>query len=182
MRKGCVAVLSAILVFWSTATANLSIPIITYLSSPAAVNFKPVKISSVRQQHCLAKAIYFEARNQSQEGKVGVATVVLNRLKWWKKYNDTCDVVFDGCNFSWVCQLKVPRKPFDTTGIEEDQAWQETLELARTTMIQYNKKGFKDVTHGATYFHGITIEPPYWVGTEIIRSVRIDDHIFYKRL
>ncbi len=35
---------------------------------------------SQREEHCLAQAIYFEARSESEKGQAAVAQVVLNRV------------------------------------------------------------------------------------------------------
>ena len=55
-----------------------------------------------KQRTCLALAVFHEGRNQSVEGQIAIATVVLNRVMANFK-SSICEVVFDGCQFSWVC-------------------------------------------------------------------------------
>src|ERR671914_1597842 len=66
---------------------------------------------------CLTQAIYYEARNQSDDGQRAVAQVVLNRVRH-PAYPDTvCGVVFQGserrtgCQFSFTCDGSLARQP-----------------------------------------------------------------------
>ena len=60
---------------------------------------------------CLAKNIYFEARNQSIQGMYAVADVTLNRVKDSRWPSTICAVVKQRdqrrgkwiCQFSWFC-------------------------------------------------------------------------------
>ena len=54
---------------------------------------------------CMAIVIYREARGESELGQHAVGYVVKNR-KDHPKFPDTiCKVVFQKCQFSWVCQM-----------------------------------------------------------------------------
>ena len=67
---------------------------------------------------CLAKNIYFEARDQSTKGQIGVALVTINRVNSKHFPNTLCKVVHQGqinrygkmilhkCHFSWYCDGK----------------------------------------------------------------------------
>lgn len=133
-----------------------------------------------KQQRCLAKAIYFEARNQSFEGKIAVAAVVLNRVKVGVHPNTICEVVHTGCQFSWNCDKTKQYDPAKHRKQEERDAWDDALELAKLSIIAYNNGDFKDVTRGATYFHANYVKP-YWARwKKLERTVRIEDHVFYR--
>ena len=68
-----------------------------------------------KQHECLAKNIYFEARNEPFVGQFAVALVTLNRVHDSAFPNTICDVVYEGihtargfpkrdrCQFSWDC-------------------------------------------------------------------------------
>ena len=131
---------------------------------------------------CLAEAIYFEAGNQSDAGRLAVGHVVLNRVEM-REYPDTiCGVVHDAqweenwkghmvpvlhkCQFSYFCDGK-PEIP------EDSKTWNESLVLAA---LLYN--GMFDFTHGANHYHNDTVHP-YWAD-HLKRTVTIDNHIFYK--
>ena len=49
--------------------------------------------SSPAEHECLAKNIYFEARNQSVAGQIAVAQVVINRVNDDRFPNTICKVV-----------------------------------------------------------------------------------------
>ena len=59
---------------------------------------------------CLAKNMYYEARNQGTAGKLAVSNVVLNRVKDTRFPNTVCEVVEQGpvreSWFSWFCDGK----------------------------------------------------------------------------
>lgn len=157
----------------------------TIVDSPVIYPISQIEITdkmpTKRDSFCLAKAIYFEARGQSLPGKTGVASVILNRLDTWGKYEDICQAVFDGCNFSWVCNPDASKAAFDLRNIREPMEWRLDLLLAKTILFKYNYGYYKDNTGGATYFHEASMERPYWAdGKKIRRTVQLQDHIFYK--
>lgn len=122
---------------------------------------------NVTQQLCVAKAVYFEARGEKDQGKYAVAHVVMNRAKLDKYNNDPCKVVHDSCQFSWKCDKKsdVPK---------DQEAWDDSNLIAATVMMGYNR----DNTAGATYFHSKKVRPSW--RKEMIRTATIGKHIFYR--
>ena len=60
-------------------------------------------------QECIAAAVYFEARSESELGQLAVAKVVLNRVKDPNFPKTICGVVYQGsdrrnsCQFSFAC-------------------------------------------------------------------------------
>ena len=48
------------------------------------------------EENCLARAIYFEARSESELGQLAVAKVILNRVKDPEYPNTICGVVYQG--------------------------------------------------------------------------------------
>jgi len=57
--------------------------------------------ASPAEWSCLAKNIYFEARNQSTAGQIAVSHVVLNRVKSNRYPNTICGVVEQGLTSRW---------------------------------------------------------------------------------
>ena len=61
------------------------------------------------EENCLARAVYFEARSESELGQLAVAKVILNRVKDPEYPNTICGVVYQGsgrrnsCQFSFAC-------------------------------------------------------------------------------
>tara|TARA_Y100000401_G_scaffold116136_1_gene121230 strand:- start:191 stop:694 length:504 start_codon:yes stop_codon:yes gene_type:complete len=148
-------------------------------SAPRWVNMdlhRPVPGVSDKQVECLAKNIYFEARNQSEYGKFAVANVTMNRVKDPRFPNTICDVVFQGprvkkrvggCQFSWYCDGK-PDK------IYNKRLWKECKRIAVLALLYPNK----DITIGATHYHASYVNP--WWAKKLQRLVTVGDHIFYR--
>ena len=142
-----------------------------------------VQTMEAESQLCLAKNIYFEARDQGLASQMAVSLVVLNRVNDRRYPNTICDVIYQGptyawkpkfpvrnkCQFSWYCDGKSD-KP------KEKKAWDSALEIA--SLILYSPKGLIDFTEGATHYHATHILP-HWAA-HLIKVGRIEDHIFYR--
>lgn len=121
----------------------------------------------------LAKNIYFEARNQSIDGKLAVLFVTLNRVEDRRWPNNIKSVVTQnnprGCQFSWYCD-KNSNTPKDK------KTYREIKELVIATLSSLDD--IEDVTRGAVFYHATYVNP-YWA-KHMQRIVKIGDHIFYK--
>ena len=123
-----------------------------------------------KEAHCLALAIYFEARGESDLGKLAVGSVVLNRAESSDFPNTVCGVVKQGgetppCQFSWWCDGRSDRP-------ENKKSWQASYRLANKIL----RHGARDPTGGALYFHSTAINPRW----RLQRVGRIGSHIFYQ--
>jgi Cell Wall Hydrolase len=129
---------------------------------------------SVRQQRCLAEAIYFESRSEPEVGQAAVAQVVLNRAKSGDYPASVCGVVYQdrnrpfACQFSFACEGKSLR-------IEEPGPWAVAVRIAQevTDGALYNPKVGDAVNYHANYVL------PYWANT-LRRVASIGHHIFYR--
>lgn len=161
---------------------------LTFCGQPAPAKDKSYLINN-NELTCLAKNIYWEARNQSFAGQVAVGLVTLNRVKDDRFPNTICEVVYQGphrqswanpdqlvplrdkCHFSWYCDgLPDDIPSYDFT------AYKTATEIAEL-MID-DSISFYDITQGATHYHADYVLPA-WSQTKEI-TVEIDDHIFYK--
>jgi len=138
---------------------------------------------TVEAQHCLAKTIYFEARNESVAGMLAVGLVVLNRTESQKFPSSICAVVTQGrytgtkiaypasknartCQFTWYCDGKP-----DTPANQE--AWHKSLAITTTLLSgQVN-----DFTDHATYYHARYVKPAWAI--RMTKTSTIDSHVFY---
>ena len=68
------------------------------------------KTIDVESQMCLAKNIYFEARDQSLAAKMAVSFVVLNRIKHKQYPSTVCEVIHQGPTYSWKPEFPVRNK------------------------------------------------------------------------
>lgn len=127
----------------------------------------------VSEHTCLARAIYFEARSESEIGRLAVARVILNRVDS-PFYPDTiCDVVYqnagkrDGCQFSFACDGASDRP-------RRGKAWEQAKSLAARAMAG---EGNVQAIATATSYHADYVVPK-WSGA-MTRLVKIGRHIFY---
>lgn len=52
--------------------------------------------------HCLAEAMYYEARGEGRKGQEAVALVTLNRVKHKRYPNTICSVVYQRGQYGWT--------------------------------------------------------------------------------
>jgi len=172
-------------VYFSTVSKNLaqeeqSAPQQTAEITEPATQADPEEIVVVdeRERHCLALAIYHESRNQPLEGRIAVAAVVLNRVRTGAYPNSICAVVFDRCQFSWVCDRRKQYNPEFHANVIERRAWRDAVQLANDIIVDYNRRTFVDITQGATFFHAVYVRP-HWRNHKTV-TLRIGAHIFYR--
>lgn len=132
--------------------------------------------------HCLATAMYYEARDQSKKGQLAVAMVILNRVHTKGFPNTICGVVRAGvytknghivlnhCAFSYNCD-GLPEKPKNL------EVWRQIKAYAWD--IIHNQFYVKDPTKGALWYHAEWVRPEW--AKEYKKTVKIGEHIFYAR-
>ncbi len=144
-----------------------------------------IKSDRDKQHECLAKNIYFEARNEPFAGQFAVALVTLNRVHDTAFPNTICEVVYQGihhadgfpkrdrCQFSWYCDG-------NSDEVRNNRAWEVVQKTANLAMLQYSsiKAEGLDYTEGARFYHTYEISPR-WSKT-YPKVGRIGDHIFYR--
>ena len=127
---------------------------------------------------CVAIAVYFEARGESQvAGQIAIAEVIENRVQDSRFPDDHCSVVFDAkrwagnpikhqCQFTFYCDGK-PEVVWD------HEAWRKALLIASKSL----NGEFVSVTNGANHYHSVAVDP-YWATGELTQV--IGRHLFYK--
>ncbi len=117
---------------------------------------------------CMAKNIYFEARNESRQGQLAIALVTMQRVADPRYPNTVCGVVYDNKQFSWYSDGLSDRP-------RNQNAWTEIALLASAVLD--TDTSLYDFTYGSTHYHADYVSP-YW--TEyMVRLAKIDTHIFY---
>jgi len=128
-----------------------------------------------RQLDCLAKNVYYEAGNESFEGKVAVAQVTMNRSQSGHFPKDVCAVVYQKnsfmgaviCQFSWYC------KNAGHGPVMNKENYNESYEVAKKVLLEdFRLDGLKE----ALYYHADFIDPQW----NKSRIKKIGHHIFYK--
>ena len=130
---------------------------------------------------CLALNVYWEARDQPLAGQIAVAQVVVNRANDVRYPDTVCEVVYDAkyyngssvpkkhkCQFSWFCD-GLPDEP------KNKEAFEGSVLIARAVLDGKTH----DLTNTATHYHSVDVNPTWSYYYK--KTIRIDDHIFYKR-
>lgn len=129
---------------------------------------------SPKQQHCLAQAIYFEARSEPEAGQAAVAQVVLNRALSGLYPASVCGVVFQNshrhlaCQFTFTCEGKALR-------VTDQTSWERAQRIAREVLE--GKTYLSQVGH-STHYHATYVRPGW--SRRLERAGKIGTHIFYK--
>ncbi|MGQ0660456.1 cell wall hydrolase [Sphingosinicella sp.] len=122
---------------------------------------------------CLTQAIYYEARNQSDDGQRAVAQVVLNRSRHPNYPSSICGVVFQGSERSTGCQFSFTCDGSMNGGIDE-RAWARAERIAAAAL-----RGSVYRPVGLALNYHTTAILPYWAPSLVQQAV-VGDHIFYR--
>ncbi len=125
-------------------------------------------------RHCLAQAIYFEARSEPVEGWAAVANVVVNRARDRRYPASICGVVYQNekrrhrCQFSFACDGRLERA-------YNRQLWERAVRLAEIKLTGFMLS--EDMKH-VTHYHADYVNP-FWKN-HLLKVTQIGRHIFYK--
>ncbi len=151
---------------------------VAYRPTPEGLNFRYKGETQAefeaRERHCLATAIYFEARGEPKRGQVAVAQVILNRVRSPLFPATICGVIYQGqmnsgCQFSFTCDGKTD-KP------RNSGQWAQAKDIAKR--ITAGELWLPEVSY-STYYHANYVRPN-WAGA-MNQIDRIGRHIFYKK-
>ncbi len=126
------------------------------------------------EENCLARAVYFEARSESEMGQMAVAKVILNRVKDPNYPKSICGVVYQGsqrrnsCQFSFACD----GLPDD---VKSPGAWSRSKRIAQKAINGDLKMG--KAMASATNYHADYVNPKW--ARSMRKLVKIGNHIFY---
>lgn len=146
-----------------------------------------LSVISEQDRVCLARNIFFEARNQSTEGQVAVAWVTINRMESAQFPSTICNVVRQArrdangnplrhkCQFSWYCDGKSDRIPKNAIA---QQAWAKAQLVAEVVLLDWARAKVTSPVLNATYYHADYVNPRWAKSFE--RVAVVDDHIFYE--
>jgi hypothetical protein len=125
------------------------------------------------ESDCLARAIYFEARSESEMGQLAVAKVVLNRLKDPAYPKTICGVIYQGASRTNACQFS-----FACDGISDQPksrvAWDQSKKIAARALAGDQSI---NILGAATYYHADYVNPKW--SSSFKRLIKIGRHIFY---
>jgi spore germination cell wall hydrolase CwlJ-like protein len=128
-----------------------------------------IHLANNRELKCLADNIYYEAGNQSTNGKLAVAAVTINRVKSPKFPKSVCSVVYQKtgrtCQFSWVCEGK--------KRVRSAQQYAESKKVAEKVLLSGANHGI--LGRNVLFYHADYVNPRW----NLRRVAKIGDHIFY---
>jgi hypothetical protein len=122
---------------------------------------------------CLAAAVYYEAGQETEEGKRAVAQVVLNRVRHPAFPNSVCGVVYQGaelrtgCQFTFTCDGSLKRRP-------SISGW----ETARRVALDALAGAVERKVGMSTHYHADYVVPTWAFSLE--KVTQLGTHIFYR--
>ncbi len=131
-------------------------------------------LAQLRAHDCLAQAIYYEARSESEDGQRAVAQVVLNRVRHPAWPNSVCGVVYQGpmrvgggCQFTFTCDGSLSYRP-------HGPGWAQARRLAAEALAG---RVFEPV--GLSTFYHANYVMPRWA-PRLLKTAVIGTHLFYR--
>jgi len=121
---------------------------------------------------CLTQAVYYEARNESEEGQAAVAEVVINRSRHRAYPKSICEVVYQRnnrtCQFTFTCDGSIGRRPVNAV------AWARAERIAREV---HEGRSSSQLPKNSVNYHANYVRPSW--GARLARVRQIGAHIFY---
>jgi len=127
----------------------------------------PRTLATASDLQCLAVAIYHEARDQSLDGQLAVASVILNRTEEPARWGATPCAVVAPVQFSFLSAQG------GYAPIEDREAWAIAVEMAREAL----ERGPSTLVGQADHYHTPAVDPDW--DEDMDRVIQIGDHIFY---
>lgn len=125
------------------------------------------------EENCLARAVYFESRSESDLGQLAVAKVILNRVKSPNFPKSICGVVYQGSGSRNSCQFS-----FACDGLADDVnqpgAWSHAKTIAQRAIAGDPAIAMMG---SATNYHADYVKPKW--AKSMRKLARIGRHIFY---
>lgn len=125
------------------------------------------QVTEGRDQDCLAKAVYFEARGEPLEGQLAVAQVVINRAGSGRYPADVCSVITQPAQFSFIHRGRFPTPDFGS------DAWRKAVAVAKIAQGKLSNT----LPSNVLWYHADYVAPSW--GKRLTRQAKIGLHIFY---
>ena len=161
----------------ATGTANAALPqpsldlgatpVVNSATLNQLVSQQSVADDVSPELNCLAGAVYFEARNETLDGQLAVARVVVARSRSGRFPASYCGVVYQPSQFSFIHGGTMP------VINHTNASWHRALAIAEIA----NDGSWQSQAEGAMFFHSARISPR-WSNRQ--RVARIDNHVFYR--
>ena len=124
--------------------------------------------AEMAEKHCLAQALYYEARGEGERGQEAVAEVILDRARSGAHGKSICSVVREPGQFSFVTDGSMLRRI-------DEESWRASEDLASRII---HGDVVPRLTQRALYYHAVSVRPDW--ADSMVRTVQIGNHIFYR--
>jgi spore germination cell wall hydrolase CwlJ-like protein len=158
------------------AAINATIPITAGPNpgAPSLVFRASSSLDQIRAVQCLAEAVYYEARSETEDGQRAVAQVVLNRVRHPAYPGSVCGVVYQGpmragggCQFTFTCDGSLALRP-------AGEAW---LRARRIAAAALNGSVYAPVGL-STHYHTQQVLPGW--AFRLAKAAVVGAHSFYR--
>jgi len=122
------------------------------------------------QAHCIAVAVYHEARGETLEGQLAVARVIMNRAASGKYPATWCGTVKQPWQFSFVN----PRTGAFPSVDEGSASWRKAQAITRLAI----SNAVPSLSNDVLWYHADYVAPSW--GRRLSRVQKIGTHIFYR--
>lgn len=122
------------------------------------------------EAHCIAVAVYHEARGESLEGQLAVARVIMNRAASGKYPPTWCGTVKQPWQFSFVN----PRTGQYPAVNEDSASWRKAQGITRLAIAN----AYPTLAQDVLWYHADYVAPSW--GRRLSRVNKIGTHIFYR--
>ena len=131
-------------------------------------NSPEVIFISDREKTCLIRNVFYESGSEPYWGKIGVAQVTWNRVKYGQWGKDVCRVVYAPGQFSWTVEPHKRNSPVGGPGwADTAQAVEDFINGARVAKLE-----------NSMFFHASYVRPNWHTWADRVKQ--IGNHIFYE--
>ncbi|QDH83495.1 cell wall hydrolase [Achromobacter phage Motura] len=136
----------------------------------ADIELAAEQLYSMEDLQCLAKNVFHEAGVETDNGKIAVAQVTLNRVAAGRWGDSICDVVYSPAQFSWTLQPhKVKEEP-------KGELWESSLQAA-VRVLQGERND--ELAESLFYYNPDKVRrTPAWASKKYMIG-KVDSHIFF---
>jgi spore germination cell wall hydrolase CwlJ-like protein len=132
------------------------------------ITFHEVIFITEREKTCLIRNVFYEANAEPYLGKIGVAQVTWNRVKYGKWGQDICRVVYAPGQFSWTVEVHKRNSRVGGKGWEDTvQAVEDFINGTRVAKLE-----------NSMFFHASYVRPNWHTWADRIKQ--IGNHVFYE--
>ena len=144
------------------------------------ISYKTNDFKKDSEEVLLARMLFGEARNCSNQEKIAVAYTAINRVNDNKRWNGTNikGVILKPWQYSCFNLNDPNRKKLMDPEKYDSKSWQTCLEIAKNVL----SGNYSDSTNGATHYFNPSVVVPEWSKRMEKKEVQGTKHDFYREI